>query len=93
MSDPIVQIKDTAAWTLGRICETLVTTIQPQELQSIVQAVINGLNDNPRVASNCAWCIINLSEQAGSQIAEPSSSPLDAYFDALLTALTNAAEK
>lgn len=94
MSDPCVQIKDTAAWTLGRICETLIGTLQPGELQSIVQAVINGLNDNPRVASNCAWCIINLSEQTSSNnIGAQSTSMLDAYFDALLQALTSAAER
>jgi importin subunit beta-1 len=91
MKDPSIHIKDTAAWTLGRICEMLVDVIQPQELQSIIQAIITGLNDNPRVASNCAWCVINLSEQTAHD--EQASSPLDMYFDALLSALTQAAEK
>lgn len=92
MQDPVVHIKDTAAWTLGRICEMLVETLKPQELQSIVQAVISGLNDSPRVASNCAWCIINLSEQT-SGMEQQQTGPLDTYFDGMLYALTQAAER
>ncbi|KAI8907243.1 armadillo-type protein [Gorgonomyces haynaldii] len=91
MNDPVIHIKDTAAWTLGRICELVMDTLTEQELQSIIQAVTLGLNDSPRVASNCAWCIINLSEHPGA--ADQSSSLLDKYFQGMLMALTQAAEK
>jgi hypothetical protein len=59
-----------------------------------------GLNDSPRVASNCAWALINLSEQvctldfylqAGEAVGD--SYPLSPYFDSIITALMTAAEK
>ena len=55
MNDPVVQVKDTTAWTLGRISELLSTSIKPDQLQSLAGAVVAGLNDQPRVAANCAW--------------------------------------
>ena len=92
MNDQVIHIKDTAAWTLGKICELLVDTLQPHEFQSIIQAVVVGLNDNPRVASNCAWCIINLAEQLAVESDQPTSL-LDSVFPTLLLALTQAADK
>jgi importin subunit beta-1 len=54
--DPVLSVKDTAAWTLGRISDLLVSALQPEgNLQAIITAVVNGLSDSPRVAANCCW--------------------------------------
>jgi len=56
MGDPVVSVKDTTAWTLGRISSVLSSCIKPdQHLEPLIGAVLNGLSDSPRVASNCAW--------------------------------------
>ena len=92
MNDPVVHIKDTAAWTLGRICENMFQTLQENEVQAVIQAIVRGLDDTPRVASNCAWCIINLSEQTAG-LEDQKTGPLDRYFTHILGELTRVAER
>lgn len=93
VSDPIINVKDTAAWTLGRICENLLDVIKPEEFQSITQAIIIGLNDNAKIAGSCAWAITCIAEQLGTKNHSQSTCNLSMYFEALLTALMNAAQK
>lgn len=61
MKDPVLQVKDTTAWTLGRICEILPNYIQPEYLESFMSTLLAGLQENPRVAANCAWVCALLS--------------------------------
>ncbi|TPX62496.1 hypothetical protein SpCBS45565_g07003 [Spizellomyces sp. 'palustris'] len=65
MKDPVLQVKDATAWTLGRICEILPTYIKPDLLEPFIVAVLGGLQDHPRVASNCAWALMSLGENLG----------------------------
>ena len=55
MKDPSPHVKDSTAWTLGRISEILGASLTPEQLDALVAAVIPGLADTPRVAGNCAW--------------------------------------
>lgn len=56
MGDPSAHVKDTAAWTLGRISEYHPDCIKPDlYLPSLIAALLRGLEDIPRVAANCAW--------------------------------------
>ena len=56
MQDSSVHVKDTAAWTLGRISEIHPDCITPDlYLQTLITALLRGLEDSPRVAANCAW--------------------------------------
>jgi len=58
MKDDITQVKDTTAWTLGRISDVLPDTLKNEgTLHSLVTVVTEGLSDTPRVASNCCWVI------------------------------------
>jgi hypothetical protein len=54
LNDPVPAVKDTAAWTLGRICERVADTLTA-DMSIVIQALVQGLNDSPRVGSNCAW--------------------------------------
>jgi importin subunit beta-1 len=59
MKDPSVHVKDTTAWTLGRISEIIyMDMLPPDQLRALIEAVGAGLLDQPRVASNCAWVYI-----------------------------------
>ncbi|KXS20860.1 importin subunit beta-1 [Gonapodya prolifera JEL478] len=90
MRDPQVSVKDTAAWTLGRISDVLAETLKEDAtLRNVLGAVVHGLADSPRVASNCCWCIINLSDQLAPEEPEPQTYIMSAYFDGLISALLN----
>jgi len=65
MSDPSLPVKDTCAWSLGRICETLPQTIiQHPSFMDLVKGLLSSLDTEPRVASNVCWAFSSLAEAA-----------------------------
>jgi len=95
MKDDITQVKDTTAWTLGRISDVLPDTLKNETtLHSLVTVVTEGLSDTPRVASNCCWCLMNLAEQLEPEDLEVNVTyPLSKYFEGIITALLNASQQ
>lgn len=86
MRDPNVHVKDTTAWTLGRISDVLIDTIKTDiHLPGFIQALIAGMSDSSRIVGNCCWGIMNLSEQLGD--SEGDSSPMSPYYDGIIDAL------
>lgn len=56
MKDPSVVVRDTTAWTVGRICELLPeAAINEVYLAPLLQCLIEGLGAEPRVATNVCW--------------------------------------
>ncbi|KAI8092520.1 armadillo-type protein [Halteromyces radiatus] len=95
MQDPVVNVKDTVAWTLGRVCELLPTCIKPDiHLHELVSSLLRGLQDNPRIVGNCCWSLMNLAEQLGNSpgLEEPTSV-MSAYFEGIVTALLQFTER
>jgi importin subunit beta-1 len=97
MSDTNVHVKDTTAWTLGRICDLLVGTIKPDvHLHPLVSALGNGLQDNPRIIANCCWALMNLADQLGIYYEDESESaqsgPLSPYYEGVVQALLRVTE-
>ncbi|PVU97545.1 hypothetical protein BB561_000469 [Smittium simulii] len=91
VADPIVQVKDTAAWTLGRICNLQIECINLDvHLGIMINALIVGLKDNTRVVSNCCWALMNLSEQLGGESSD--TYPLSPYIEHIITALMQVTE-
>jgi importin subunit beta-1 len=92
MADPVMHVRDTTAWTLGRVSDVLVKTIKlDTHLPPMVAALVSGLEQSPRIVSNCCWTIMNLSEQLGDASAD--TSPLSVYYDPLVSALLRLAER
>lgn len=92
MRDPSLHVRDTTAWTLGRISDVLVKTIKVDvHLPALITALVGGLDESPRIVSNCCWSIMNLAEQLGD--ADADSTPLSPYYDGVVAALTRLAEK
>lgn len=61
MKDPSVVVRDTTAWTVGRICEMLPeAAINDIYLAPLLQCLIEGLSAEPRVASNVCWVRLSL---------------------------------
>ncbi|CCK69004.1 karyopherin beta KNAG_0B05720 [Huiozyma naganishii CBS 8797] len=90
MNDSSLQVKDTAAWCIGRIADIVAEAISPQDhLPGVVQACLTGLKDHPKIATNCAWTIINLIEQ----LAEETPSPIYNYYPIIVDGLITAANR
>ncbi|TKR93738.1 hypothetical protein L596_008142 [Steinernema carpocapsae] len=65
LSAPELPVRDTAAWTIGRVCdacEELVT--EPTILAPLLPALSNALTQEPRVAANVCWAISSLTKAA-----------------------------
>ena len=95
MADTNVHVKDTVAWTLGRICDHLIGSIKPDvHLHPLVSALVRGLQDNPRVAANCCWALLNLAEQLSFSEGDeqPQANPLSPYYEGIVQALLQITE-
>lgn len=98
MADRNEHVKDTTAWTLGRICDLLIATIKPDvHLHPLVSALVTGLADSPRIVSNCCWALMNLADQLGLYYEEESENrntgPLSPYYEGVVSALLRVTEK
>lgn len=92
MRDPSLQVRDTTAWTLGRVSDVLVKTIKTDtHLPPLISSLLGSLEESPRIVSNCCWTIMNLAEQLGDSDAD--TCPLSAFYDPIVSALLRLAEK
>ncbi|XP_065202089.1 importin subunit beta-1 isoform X2 [Planococcus citri] len=94
MYDSSVIVRDTAAWTIGRICEiTPDSAINETYLSALLNALVAGLTAEPRVATNVCWAFIGLAEasyeaaSAREQTDQPATYCLSKYFDSLVEKL------
>ena len=80
MDDPVVQVKDSAAFALGRICENVSESIDPDEhLRPLIGALFAGLSSSPKMAGSCCWALMNLAERfAGDPGCQ--DNPLSPHF-------------
>ncbi|ORX58978.1 ARM repeat-containing protein [Hesseltinella vesiculosa] len=95
MSDSVPNVRDTVAWTLGRVCEHISQAIKVDVyLDELVRAILRGLQDNPRIVGNCCWALMNLADQIGTPAgsSEPTGT-LSRYFDSIIKALLQFTEQ
>ena len=93
MDDPAVQVKDSAAYALGRICENVSEAIDPQEhLPQLIGALFAGLTSSPKMASSCCWALMNLADRFAG---EPGcqENPLSTHFQESVTHLLSVTER
>lgn len=77
MTDESAAVKDSVAWTLGRITDLLIDVISPDvHLPAFVRAAVTGLRDRPHIAMLSGWILLNLTDQlGGSADLQPDGSP------------------
>ncbi|KAG8858970.1 karyopherin beta [Tulasnella sp. 330] len=97
MQDENINVKDTTAWTLGCICDLMATSLKSdQQLHNLVGALVNGIEDKPRISANCSWSLMNLVDQLHGYSEDgvsPQTGPLSAYYQNIVAALMRATEK
>ncbi|KAL8703306.1 MAG: hypothetical protein Q9201_003497 [Fulgogasparrea decipioides] len=92
MNDNAVQVKDSAAYTLGRICENVSDAIDPQtHLTPLIRSLFTGLSSNPKMAGSCCWALMNLADRFGG---EPGAqvNPLSPHFQDSVTHILKVTE-
>ncbi|KAJ7351917.1 Importin subunit beta-1 [Desmophyllum pertusum] len=86
MKDESVVVRDSVAWTLGRICELLPQVAIDNFLQLLVETLLVGLDAEPRVAANVCWAFNSLGEAAydaapaPEEEEEPQTYALSQWF-------------
>ncbi|XP_068471051.1 importin subunit beta-1-like isoform X1 [Phaseolus vulgaris] len=93
MKDPNNHVKDTTAWTLGRMFEFLhgsaldTPIITPANCQQIITVLVQSMKDVPNVAEKACGALYFLAQ--GYEDAGSSSSPLTPFFQEIVQALLN----
>ena len=93
MNDQSVQVRDSAAYALGRICEAVSEAIDPsQHLQPLITALFGGLTSHPKMASSCCWALMNLADRFAG---EPGcqTNALSQHFQASVQHLLQVTEQ
>ncbi|PIA46762.1 hypothetical protein AQUCO_01500362v1 [Aquilegia coerulea] len=91
MKDPNNHVKDTTAWTLGRIFEFLhgstseTMIITPENCQQIITVLLQSMKDAPNVAEKACGALYFLAQ--GYENIGSSSSPLTPFFQDIVQAI------
>lgn len=100
MQDQSVVVKDTTAWTIGRVCELIPeAAISERYLKQLLQALVQGLNAEPRVATNVCWAFTSLAEAAyeaaesADEQSEPETYCLSEYFEPIVQKLLETTDR
>ncbi|KAF4301258.1 HEAT domain-containing protein [Botryosphaeria dothidea] len=93
MEDPVIQVRDSTAYALGRICETCAESIDAAtHLQPLISSLFAGLASHPKMASSCCWALMNLADRfAGAPGCQTNA--LSPHFQASVTHLLQVTER
>jgi importin subunit beta-1 len=86
MSDSSEHVKDTAVWTIGRVCQLHPLAIRGLPFDHIMQALVVSLKDIPKVASNACWALSNVAEAFDDEELKPAEK-FGPYFLPVVQAL------
>lgn len=105
MRDSSVVVRDSAAWAIGKLCDTVPDAVLslPLEtgfLQNLVQGLAENLDSEPRVASNVCWAINSLVTAAGDSARErlpqdvhPETFLLSSYYQGIIQGLLKTTDR
>jgi importin subunit beta-1 len=96
LSDPHVLVKDTTAWTIGRICELHVRAIPDETFPTLVNGLMGKLmTETPRVSAQACFAIHSLAAAfSGDDSATTSgTNALSPYMPTLLQTLFQVSDR
>ncbi|KAK2582207.1 hypothetical protein KPH14_004559 [Odynerus spinipes] len=98
MYDSSVVVRDTAAWTFGRICEIIPeAAINETYLEPLLKSLVTGLRAEPRVAANVCWAFTGLAQASYESACEDERQPetycMSQYFDFIIQRLLETTDR
>ncbi|VEU21294.1 DEKNAAC102498 [Brettanomyces naardenensis] len=88
IKDESVPVRETVSWCIGRIADLVVDAIDVNTmLPQLLEAVVYGLGNSPKVITNCCWTLINLLEQFCHDAPEQPTSVMSQYYHILVPVL------
>ncbi len=93
IDDPSLPVRDSTAFTLGRITENCPRAINAEvHLTPLIEALFRGLLSNPKMAASCCWALMNMAERFAGEpgAAQNPVTPHFATSVAQLLAVTDA---
>jgi len=85
--DAQILVKDTAAWTIARICELHATAVPEPMFNLLVENLIASLDGSPSTAAQTCFAIHNLAAAFELEDESVTTSPLSPFFNLLLQKL------
>ncbi|EYE98937.1 karyopherin beta [Aspergillus ruber CBS 135680] len=93
MEDSSVQVRDSAAFALGRVCDFCSETLDPEvHLQPLISCLFNGLASTPKIASSCCWALMNVADRFAGEIGA-QTNPLSRHFQESVKSLLTLTER
>ncbi|EHA27128.1 hypothetical protein CBS63078_5181 [Aspergillus niger] len=81
MQDSSIQVRDSVAYALGRVCDFCSETLDPDvHLQPLITCLFNGLASSPKIASSCCWALMNVADRFAGDIGA-QTNPLSKHFE------------
>eukprot|EP00996_Jenningsia_fusiforme_P001236 NODE_212_length_2726_cov_70.298468_g194_i0.p1 GENE.NODE_212_length_2726_cov_70.298468_g194_i0~~NODE_212_length_2726_cov_70.298468_g194_i0.p1 ORF type:complete len:845 (+),score=176.99 NODE_212_length_2726_cov_70.298468_g194_i0:58-2592(+) len=93
MTDDLTIVKDTTAWTIGRIADLHPEPIIHKYLQPVLETMMKALGDEPSVASKACWCIQNVANYWEDNDEDTPTYPLSSGFSSLIQTLLRAIDR
>ncbi|PBP16901.1 importin beta-1 subunit [Diplocarpon rosae] len=93
MDDPVIHVKDSTAYALGRITEACSEAIDPVlHLPLLIKSLFEGLVSSPKMAGSCCWALMNLAERFSGDIG-CQQNPLTPHFNESISHLLQVTER
>lgn len=94
IADPTIQVRETVTWCLGKIAEIALNAINLEtDLEPLLQALLHGLSDHPKVSVNCCWTLMNILEQLCADAAHQETSVMSRFYGTFVPALVRLSDK
>lgn len=92
-TDTDSRVKDTTAWTIGRICGLHIGAVKPGMWPELMHVLMHSQNDEPRVAANICFACNNLAQSMEEFSDNEGSNALSPYFKGLVEKLLSTADR
>ncbi|PWY90048.1 importin beta-1 subunit [Aspergillus heteromorphus CBS 117.55] len=93
MQDNSIQVRDSVAYALGRVCDFCSETLDPDvHLQPLITCLFNGLASSPKIASSCCWALMNVADRFAGDIGA-HTNPLSKHFEDSVKSLLGLTER
>lgn len=94
IKDDYLQVKETVAWCLGRIADLVIDAIDiNQHLPTLLEALVSGLQDHPKVSTNCCWTLMNLLEQLCADGSTQDTTVMSPFYSTIIPLLVQLSGK